>query len=849
MSKDIKSKLANLTKEQKLELLEAIEEKKRRKREQRAVFKPNPVQERIITSKADKRIVIAGNGCWAPGTLVRMYDGSTKAVEDVAIGDKLMAPDNTLRIVIKLFSGTEEMYKIIPKHSDPYTVNASHILTLKKWSKARIGEPGYKPGAAIIRPLEIKLSDFLKLGKEAQRISYQWRPVDGIEYPEKELPIDPYILGTWLGDGTSESLAITSMDNIIVNAWKDYFKGYKISIQEKEGNKAKTYQFTQNIRSPNIGSHGRQALVKLNLIKNKHIPDIYKKASKKQRLELLAGIIDTDGHLDKHTGYEITQVRERLLDDIREVAQSLGFSISKVIKMINGKPYYRAHMYGKIHNIPVRLPHKKADPKYRKQRQRNYEGFTVEPQGPGQFYGFMLDGDNLLMLADYTAQHNSGKTAIGVNEAFWAAEGYNPITKENTPVPAKIIVVLDSPEKVADVWLPEMKKWRVINEENLHKRGKPYYTEMTFDNGSSIRWMFHLQEDLSYESLSNLDLVIMDEPPPRNIWVALLRGGRQKGRRARYLLIGTPIAQPWLREYYNEWEKGNFPDTEFLKGSTQENAANLSKNYIEEFSRHLTEHEKRTRLHGEFFNAEGMALAGLWKRDKHLVSESALPTDYKSSWPHVIAIDNHPNKPHFACMLAAAPNGKKYYVGEVCLKVVPREFAKWLKANWIYTYNVIDIVCDNAGQADYTGGEGFLSFIEVLKQEGVRVRATSYDEKSADDFMERIQEGLYIPEAGEPLLQFIIGKSNGVVKDIENVQWKRQKGTEEYQPKLEIGNTDYLACLKYALAANLTYQNANRKPKSMLQSKPALMGNARKPGYLDLALQRRRRPDIDDDDW
>lgn len=444
-----------------------------------------------------------------------------------------------------------------------------------------------------------------------------------------------------------------------------------------------------------------------------------------------------------------------------------------------------------------------------------------------------------------------GKSAVGVNEAFWAAEGYNPITKENTPVPAKIIVVLDAPEKVADVWLPEMRKWREIKEEHLHKRGKPYYTEMTFENGSTIKWMFHLQEPMAFESLSNLDLVIMDEPVPRNIWVALLRGGRQKGRVARYLMISTPIAQPWLRTYYQEWEKGAYPDTMFFRGNTAENENNLAEGYITEFSRHLTENEKRTRLEGEFFNTDGMALLGLLNRHQHLVTEDTLPPDYKQAWPHVIAIDPHPHKPLHACMLAVSPTNKRYYVREYKQKVLPRDFARWLKANWLAEHNVVDIVCDSSGNADFSGGDGFKSAIEVFNEERVRVRGTSYNEKKDDEFLERLQEGLHIPDGGEPKLLFLINHSAGVWKDAENVQWQKIKGHEDYKPKLEISNSDYLATLKYALAANLTYGNANRKPKSTLQAKPALMGRSKTPGYLEKVVYNRgwRQKPNEDDDW
>lgn len=447
-----------------------------------------------------------------------------------------------------------------------------------------------------------------------------------------------------------------------------------------------------------------------------------------------------------------------------------------------------------------------------------------------------------------------GKSSLGVNEALWALDGLNPITGLHTPVPSKVIIVLDSPEKVSDVWLPELRKWRHIEEPQLKKHGKPYYTEIAWPNGSSLRFYFHLQEELAFESVSNIDLCIFDEPPSQNIWVALLRGGRQKNRQARYLLIGTPLSKNWLRTYYVEWQKGNFPDTEFFRGSTNQNEQNLSDGYITEFSRHLTEQEKRTRLHGEFFNTDGLALAKLFKREQHVIPSSQLPEEYKQSWPHVISFDPHANKPTHGCLLAVGPNDRKYYVAEFSKKIIARELANWLKSNWLCEYRIVDIISDSSGQADFSGGEAFKSFIEVLNECGIRVRGTSYNEKKDDEFLTRIQEALYIPDGGEPKLQILMG-CTGIIRDIENVQWKPQKGTEEYQPKLEIGNKDYLACLKYALAANLTFDNSKRKV--IRPSKPSpWSGNANsvtnatngeRAGYMERSWERNKKRD--DDDW
>lgn len=407
--------------------------------------------------------------------------------------------------------------------------------------------------------------------------------------------------------------------------------------------------------------------------------------------------------------------------------------------------------------------------------------------------------------------NGAGKTALGVNEALWAAQGYNPLTQTFTKVPARIVVLLDHPEKVTDVWLPEIQKWTNLQPEQLHKRGKPYVSKISFTNGSEILFMFHQQEAMLFESIE-LDFVIADEPPPRHIYIALRRGGRKKGRVSRYLIIGTPISASWLRtEIYEPWINKELEDTECFRFGTIVNEANLGEGYIDSFSSVLSEKEKRIRLHGEFFDLDGLALAHLFSRDLHTVE----PFDWPTDQPVVIAIDPHSAKPHHAVMLGVDRDNYLYYIKEISEKSVARDFARTLKV-WYQGFRVIDIVCDSLGSAEYTGGEGFASFIEILNDEGVRARATTWTDKNDEDFIDRIKTVLSIPEEPNNFGQYqpklrIFKNNHGIIGDIENVQWVKYRNQDIFKPKLDITKKDFLSCLKYALASNLTYNKHKAK--------------------------------------
>ncbi len=410
------------------------------------------------------------------------------------------------------------------------------------------------------------------------------------------------------------------------------------------------------------------------------------------------------------------------------------------------------------------------------------------------------------------AANGSGKSALAVQEALWAAEGYNPVLKKHTPVPAKVVVVLDSPAKVDEVWLPEIKRWRKLKETQLHKRGKPYYTQITFDNGSDINFMFNEQEELAFESIQ-LDFCVADEPMKRSNYIGLRRAGRKKGRQARYLLIATPITGAWMRrEIWEPWTKNLLPDTECFRFSTEVNKQNLAKGYIESFSQVLSEKEKRIRLHGEFFDLDGLALAHIFSRATHVVDSYP---GWKDSWPCVVAIDPHPRKAHVALLLGVSPDNNLFVLKEMSSRSVPSEFAREVR-EFYKGYKVVDIVCDSLGSSELTGGDGNLSFIQVLKNNGVRVRPTTYDEKKDEAWIQAIQEALTIPlepnlfGQREPRLKIHAG-CKGLIGDLESVEWAKHKNMDEFKPKLAIEAKDHLATLKYALACQPRFNKGREK--------------------------------------
>jgi replicative DNA helicase len=357
--------------------------------------------------------------CLGKGTKVVMYDGTLRNVEDVQIGDLLMGNDSTPRKVLSLARGKENMYWVHQNRGISYRVNESHILSLKRSRN----EGSHTKGEI----LNIEVRDYLTKSDKFKS-NYKGYKVP-IELPDKEVEIDPYFFGIWLGDGHSYSSRITTTDEEVVEYLDSYAEELNLQLvrYQQEG-KAPNYGITSGQRGVKSEICLQKELNNLNTIANKHIPDSYLYNSSKNRLKLLAGLIDSDGHYQSDFDcYEITQKNKYLAEQIKYLADSLGFRVSLHAKQasINAIGYeievYRVRISGDLTKIPVRIARKKA----RARRSTNdwrVTGIKVEFDCFDDYYGFELDGNHLFLLEDMTVTHN---TAFVVSSLRNAAVDFN----------------------------------------------------------------------------------------------------------------------------------------------------------------------------------------------------------------------------------------------------------------------------------------------------------------------------------------------------------------------------------------------------------------------------------------
>lgn len=347
--------------------------------------------------------------CLAPGTAVLMYDGSIKPVEDIKIGEKVMGPDSMPRTVTSLAHGFEEMYEIIPIKGESYRVNKSHILSLKitNIGKKRVTSPiGTHRAGEIVN---ISVQDYLHASKNFKHVAKSYRVPINFSY--KNVKIPPYILGIWLGDGSSREPMITSMDQEVIEEWRQYASILKLSVRishNQLGNPAQNYHiFSRQNKSCKGSNKVRTDLRFYNLLQNKHIPKEYLHNSRFVRMELLAGLLDTDGYVIDGNVFEIATKYQQLCDDILYLARSLGFAAYARKKTIRGRLYYRINISGETHLIPTRVPRRQATPRKQK-KDVLMTGIKITPCGVGEYYGFSLaESDRRFVLGDFTVTHNT----------------------------------------------------------------------------------------------------------------------------------------------------------------------------------------------------------------------------------------------------------------------------------------------------------------------------------------------------------------------------------------------------------------------------------------------------------
>ena len=352
-----------------------------------------------------------------------MFDGSTKPVQKIKTGEQLMGDDSTPRRVMSTTKGRGPLFQIYPAKGEPFVCNDAHVLCLK---------------SSVSDAVEhVSVTDFLAWPRQKRHQARLYRT--GCDWPKQPVSVDPYWLGIWLGDGDTNSPTITSADDEIVRYHIAYAESLGLSVTvfvDKRGNAAKTYSASVKDRrkARMEGNPLRKLLNGYGLCaadgsQIKRIPCAYLHNSRAIRLQVMAGLIDTDGsksrggkrtakHAAKQSNgvYEITVKPKEFADDIRFLAQSLGYFAQTKIKICNSTAYYRTFISG-AYDLQPKITRKQTGSQGRavlspltghlRSADCLKTKFAVIPLGEGDYYGFELDKNHCFLLKDFTVTHNT----------------------------------------------------------------------------------------------------------------------------------------------------------------------------------------------------------------------------------------------------------------------------------------------------------------------------------------------------------------------------------------------------------------------------------------------------------
>jgi len=197
-----------------------------------------------------------------------------------------------------------------------------------------------------------QIFDTLSTGKKTIEPNHRIPIKHEAQYEEKELPIDPYLLGCWLGDGASAGQRITSGAS---DAHEMFYENLAHISNKHLLPHSNRNIFAISILKNTNGKSFVSSLKENNLFKNKHIPNSYLQSSTTQREELLKGLMDTDGYCNTKGVCQYYTIYEKFAENVKELLFSLGIqcSVTSKIPKIKGKEYNRIYILTFKTNKPV----------------------------------------------------------------------------------------------------------------------------------------------------------------------------------------------------------------------------------------------------------------------------------------------------------------------------------------------------------------------------------------------------------------------------------------------------------------------------------------------------------------
>lgn len=461
-----------------------------------------------------------------------MTPNGWKAMGDMQTGDKVIGADGKAHNVLGVYpQGEKDIYKITFSDGSFTESCDEHLWAINTTTRRYRGNP------YLIKELK-DFKDDLKL--QSGNNKYFIPMVRPVEFKEKDLPIDPYLLGYLIGNGafTSASTPHVTIPNKEEVVLLEGFLPEDIKLNPTTNNDdcidyrivMKQTGWTQNTF--------KQKLQRLNLFGKysyeKHIPDEYKIASVHQREALLQGLLDSDGHVrPKDNNIEFSSSSKELAQDVSELVQSLG-GVAKVReKETTHRRAYRMSIAVPEKIKPFRIERKASVYSPRVKYPPSRAIVSVEYVGQKEAQCIYIDSeDHLYVTDDYILTHNTIQ-GIGASHEL-IQEGKIK----------KVVVV--PPASLKYQWAEEIKKftdYTSIVVDGTKKQRTNQYAQFSRESVQFLIVGYEtIRNDIDMVKELEFDCICLDEAQKiKNRQTKTYKAITQLNPEYKFLLTGTPM--------------------------------------------------------------------------------------------------------------------------------------------------------------------------------------------------------------------------------------------------------------------------------------------------------------------
>ncbi len=414
-------------------------------------------------------------GCQPAGQKVLMSSGEWKDVRDIKIGDEVISPQlNNTTINAKVVSTKKyisEIHNVIVGKKregtrqkinyGEYRVAKEHLLVCKCRNC----------GSFINK----RADEFRKNNNDKFGV---FSPA--VNFAEKKFKIKPYHLGMIIGDAsTFDSIVVHNTDKEVIKEIYKLAKEFNLHITKN----GLSYALCGDIIKRRAGFNPLLNEIKaLGLFKKnshkKFIPKPYLLGSIKQRLELLAGLLDTDGHRCSNSTFEFVTSSTQLATDVYNLCKSLGFGTTKKekekswiynnIKKVG--TYWSVNISPQEYSIPLRIKRKQHAIRNLKWKNARIKAMYVRKENKCEMvYGFTLNSPSEWYITnDWIITHNTGKTTIAKIIANEMGREVKEHSGSTITKPIEVMTIFSEIEKGDIVFIDEIHRLPRNLEEEIY---------------------------------------------------------------------------------------------------------------------------------------------------------------------------------------------------------------------------------------------------------------------------------------------------------------------------------------------------------------------------------------------